>query len=195
MTQTGSPLTLAFESKNQFLIAGNVDYSIPYQKITSDLKFLYASPTNAGDIFVCGGSGTGAAAPSFVAPSTLTVGNATSAVTATNLAGGILNAIPIQTATGTTNFLQLQQLNFTAIAPLAIASFESPTLKFGVDDILFDYITQVENTTLNAITDSAVNWWISKGVTATDALAIYIQNTNTTKTIDVTFLYHYQPKV
>jgi len=41
----------------------------------------------------------------YVAQSTLTVGNATAAVTATNLATGTIGKIPVQTGTGTTGFI------------------------------------------------------------------------------------------
>jgi len=41
----------------------------------------------------------------YVAPSTLTVGNATAAVTATNLATGTVGQLPVQTGTGTTGFV------------------------------------------------------------------------------------------
>lgn len=47
----------------------------------------------------------GASAPQYVAQSTLSVGSATTATTATNLAGGVASQIPYQTGAGATAFI------------------------------------------------------------------------------------------
>jgi hypothetical protein len=46
----------------------------------------------------------GATAPQYVAQSTLSVGSATTATTATNLAGGVAGAVPWQSGAGATGF-------------------------------------------------------------------------------------------
>jgi hypothetical protein len=74
---------------------------------TGDL--LYASGSTTLSKLALGTSGyvltAGASAPQYVAQSTLAVGSATSATTATNLAGGAVGSVPYQSGAGTTLFL------------------------------------------------------------------------------------------
>lgn len=69
----------------------------------------YASGTTTISKLALGASGyvmvAGAAAPEYVAPSTLSVGSASTATTATNLASGATGSLPYQSSAGTTTFL------------------------------------------------------------------------------------------
>jgi hypothetical protein len=83
-------------------IAGGSAGTLPYQSGAGTTAMLAAGTAD----FVL--KANGAAAPSWVAQSTLSVGSAssaTSATTATNLAGGIASQIPYQTGAGATAFL------------------------------------------------------------------------------------------
>jgi len=64
----------------------------------------------------------GASAPQYVAQSTLSVGSATTATTATNLAGGVASQIPYQTGAGATSFIA----NGTAGQVLTSAGASAP---------------------------------------------------------------------
>lgn len=82
-------------------LAGGLAGSVPYQTGAGATTFLGLGTTN----YVLT---AGASAPQWVAQSTLSVGSAataTSATTATNLAGGAAASIPYQSAAGTTAFL------------------------------------------------------------------------------------------
>lgn len=72
---------------------------------------LYASGTSALSKLNLGTAGyvmtAGASAPQYVAQSTLSVGSATTATTATNIAGGTTGALPYNTGAGATSFLSL----------------------------------------------------------------------------------------
>jgi hypothetical protein len=72
--------------------------SIPYNTAASTTTFL---PLGTATHLLA----AGASAPEYVDPATVTVGNATAAVTATNLAGGAAGSIPYQTGSGATVFL------------------------------------------------------------------------------------------
>ena len=83
-------------------IAGGAVGDMPYQTGAGATAFVSAGTAD----YVL--KANGAAAPSWVAQSTLSVGSAssaTSATTATNLAGGAASQIPYQSAAGTTTFL------------------------------------------------------------------------------------------
>jgi hypothetical protein len=82
-------------------LAGGTTGALPYQSGAGATTFLNLG--TATHILTAGAS-----APQWTNPTTITVGNATnatSAVTATNLAGGAAASIPYQSATGTTAFL------------------------------------------------------------------------------------------
>ena len=79
-------------------LAGGTAGATPYQSGAGATTFL--SLGTAGYVMVAGAS-----APEYVAQSTLSVGSATTATTATNLAGGAASQIPYQTGAGTTAFL------------------------------------------------------------------------------------------
>jgi hypothetical protein len=105
----------------------------------------------------------GASAPQWTNPTTITVGNATnatSAVTATNLAGGAAASIPYQSATGTTAFLasaagdsgKVLQSNGTSapswITPVAYATVTDDTTTNSTFYPLFANQTSGNLTTL-----------------------------------------------
>jgi hypothetical protein len=82
-------------------VAGGSTGALPYQTGIGATGFLSLGTTN----YVLT---AGASAPTYVAQSTLSVGSAstaTSATTATNLAGGIASQIPYQTGAGVTSFV------------------------------------------------------------------------------------------
>ena len=79
-------------------VAGGATGSLLYQSASSTTTSLALGTTN----YVLT---AGASAPQYVAQSTLSVGSATTATTATNLAGGIASQIPYQSAAGTTAFI------------------------------------------------------------------------------------------
>jgi hypothetical protein len=88
------------------LIAGNGGTGLS-SYTTGDLLYASGSATlsklGIGTTnYVLTSSGT---APQYVAQSTLSVGSATTATTATNLAGGIASQIPYQTTAGSTSFI------------------------------------------------------------------------------------------
>jgi len=89
--------TLAASATN---IAGGAAGSLPYQSASGTTTFLALGTTN----YVLT---AGASAPQYVAQSTLSVGSATTATTATNLAGGVAGSIPWQSAVGVTGFTAL----------------------------------------------------------------------------------------
>lgn len=79
-------------------LAGGTAGALPYQTGAGATTFLGLGTTD----YVLT---AGASAPQYVAQSTLSVGSATTAGTATNLAGGAAASIPYQSASGTTTFL------------------------------------------------------------------------------------------
>jgi hypothetical protein len=78
-------------------VAGGAAGSLVYQSGASTTTTLALGTTN----YVLT---AGASAPQYVAQSTLSVGSATTATTATNLAGGVAGAIPWQSGAGVTGF-------------------------------------------------------------------------------------------
>ena len=79
-------------------LAGGAAGSLPYQTGAGATTFLGLGTAN----YVLT---AGATAPQYVAQSTLSVGSATTAGTATNLAGGAAASIPYQSGAGATTFL------------------------------------------------------------------------------------------
>lgn len=78
-------------------VAGGAAGSLVYQSGASTTTTLALGTTN----YVLT---AGASAPQYVAQSTLSVGSATTATTATNLAGGVAGAVPYQSGAGATGF-------------------------------------------------------------------------------------------
>ena len=74
-------------------LAGGAEYSVPYQTASGSTAFVAAG--TSGYLYQTNGGGS---APSWVAPSGLTVGYAT------NISGGVAGAVPYQSAVGTTGF-------------------------------------------------------------------------------------------
>jgi len=87
--------TLAASATN---VAGGSAGALHYQSSAGVTTFLSLGTTN----YVLT---AGASAPQYVAQSTLSVGSATTATTATNLAGGGAGYIPYQSGAGATSFL------------------------------------------------------------------------------------------
>jgi len=89
------------------LAGTGVDYA-PYQSASATTGYIVA-PTTTGHTFVYAWQPSGSAiAPTAVDANTLVVssaGSATSATTATNIAGGLVGGIPYQTAAGATSLL------------------------------------------------------------------------------------------
>jgi hypothetical protein len=90
-------------------IAGGAAGSIVYQTGSGATSTLGLGTTN----YVLT---AGASAPQYVAQSTLSVGSATTATTATNLASGTANQIPYQTSSGSTSFIAAPTLGVTYLA-------------------------------------------------------------------------------
>ena len=95
-------------------VAGGAAGSLVYQSAAATTTTLALGTTN----YVLT---AGASAPQYVAQSTLSVGSATTATTATNLAGGVAGAIPWQSGAGATGFTaagttgQVLQSNGTSV--------------------------------------------------------------------------------
>ena len=81
-------------------VAGGTTGAVHYQTGVGSTGFLSLGTTN----YVLT---AGASAPQYVAQSTLSVGSATSATTSTNVSGGTVGALPYQTSTGVTSFVNL----------------------------------------------------------------------------------------
>jgi hypothetical protein len=81
-------------------VAGGAAGSVPYNTAAATTAFL--SIGTAGQVLVVN---SGATAPEYVAQSTLSVGTAVTAGTATNLAGGAANRVAYQSGVGSTTFV------------------------------------------------------------------------------------------
>jgi precorrin-6B methylase 1 len=121
-TQVGN---FEVNAQGQLVSAGNVSINIAASQVSSGTLAVAQGGTNIasyaiGDILYASASGVlskltlgtngyvltaGASAPAYVAASTLAVGSATTATTATNLAGGAANRIAYQTGAGATGFV------------------------------------------------------------------------------------------
>ena len=121
-TQVGN---FEVNAQGQLVSAGNVTINIAASQVSSGTLAVAQGGTNigsytVGDILYASATGVlskltlgtngfvltaGASAPAYVAASTLSVGSATTATTATNLAGGAANRIAYQTGSGTTGFV------------------------------------------------------------------------------------------
>ena len=127
--------TTATTSNN---IAGGLAGSLPYQTGAGATSFLGLGTTN----YVLT---AGASAPQYVAQSTLSVGSAataTSATTATNIAGGAASQIPYQTGSGATSFIA----NGTSGQVLTSNGSSVPTWVTPTA-----YATVTDDTTTNAV--------------------------------------------
>jgi len=123
--------TLATTATN---IAGGAVGALPYQSASGTTTFLALGTSN----YVLT---AGATAPQYVAQSTLSVGSASTATTATNLAGGLANQIAYQTGAGATSFITAPSNN-TVLSYTTGGGFAwtTPT----------SYATVTDDTTTNA---------------------------------------------
>ena len=99
---TATSATSATTATTATNIAGGAAGALPYQSGAGTTALLAAGTAD----YVL--KANGAAAPSWVAQSTLTAGSATSATTATtasNISGGVASQIPYQTGTNATSFI------------------------------------------------------------------------------------------
>jgi hypothetical protein len=124
----------------------------------------------------------GASAPQYVAQSTLSVGSATTAGTATNLAGGAAASIPYQSASGTTAFLasaagdanKVLQSNGTSapswVTPTAYATVTDDTTTNAVRYPLFADQT-TGNLTTNFVSSTKLNFNPSSGLLTATAFS------------------------
>ena len=121
-TQVGN---FEVNAQGQLVSAGNVSIAIDASQVSSGTLAVAQGGTNiasytTGDILYASASGVlskltlgtngyvltaGSSVPAYVAASTLSVGSATTATTATNLAGGAANRIAYQTSADTTGFV------------------------------------------------------------------------------------------
>ena len=121
-TQVGN---FEVNAQGQLVSAGNVSINIAASQVSSGTLAVAQGGTNigsytTGDILYASASGVlskltlgtngyvltaGSSVPAYVAASTLSVGSATTATTATNLAGGAANRIAYQTGADTTGFV------------------------------------------------------------------------------------------
>jgi len=123
--------TLAASATN---VAGGSAGALHYQSSAGVTTFLSLGTTN----YVLT---AGASAPQYVAQSTLSVGSATTATTATNLAGGGAGYIPYQSGAGATSFITVPTNN-TVLSYTTGGGFAwtTPT----------SYATVTDDTTTNA---------------------------------------------
>lgn len=105
--QWTAPASVSFGTATN--LAGGATGSVPYQSSSGTTTFLSLGTTN----YVLT---AGASAPQYVAQSTLSVGSATTATTATNVAGGTTGAVHYQTGVGSTGFLSLGTTNYVLTA-------------------------------------------------------------------------------
>ena len=86
-------------------LSGGAVGSVPYQTGSNTTAFLALG--TSGYILTAGSTG-----PVYAQPSTLTVGSATTATTATNIAGGSAGSVPYNTFSGTTTLLGIGSINY-----------------------------------------------------------------------------------
>jgi hypothetical protein len=121
-------------------VAGGAAGSLVYQTAAATTSTLALGTTN----YVLT---AGASAPQYVAQSTLSVGSATTATTATNLAGGGAGYVPYQSGSGATSFLAAGTIGYvltsngtsapTWTAPAAYATVTDDTTTAGTRYPLF----------------------------------------------------------
>lgn len=123
-------------------LAGGATGGLPYQSAASTTTFL---PLGTSTYILT----AGASAPAWTDPSSITVGAASSATTATNLAGGAAASIPYQSGAGATAFLasaagdfgKVLQSNGTSppswVTPTAYATVTDDTTTGSARYILF----------------------------------------------------------
>lgn len=115
-------------------VAGGAAGSLVYQTAAATTSTLALGATN----YVLT---AGASAPQYVAQSTLSVGSATTATTATNLAGGGAGYVPYQSGSGATSFLAAGTIGQV----LTSNGVSAPTWSTPVT-----YATVTDDTTTNA---------------------------------------------
>jgi len=165
-TQVG---TFTVNAQGQLTLAGNTAIAINGNQITSGTvgvgyggtglasytigDLLYASGATALSKLALGATNyvltAGASAPQYVAQSTLAVGSATTATTATNLASGAAGSVPYQTGAGATSMLALGTNGYVLTAGASAPAYVAQsTLSVGT-------ATDATNAANTAITNDA----------------------------------------
>jgi len=147
-------------------VAGGAAGSLVYQSAAATTTTLSLGTTN----YVLT---AGASAPQYVAQSTLSVGSATTATTATNLAGGVAGAVPWQSGAGATGFTavgttgQVLQSNGTSVptwvTPTAYATVTDDTSTSSTRYPLFA-ATTAGNLTTEYVSSTKLQYVPSTGV-------------------------------
>ena len=147
-------------------VAGGAAGSLVYQSAAATTTTLSLGTTN----YVLT---AGASAPQYVAQSTLSVGSATTATTATNLAGGVAGAVPWQSGAGATGFTavgttgQVLQSNGTSVptwvTPTAYATVTDDTSTASTRYPLFA-ATTAGNLTTEYVSSTKLQYVPSTGV-------------------------------
>jgi len=106
---SGTVQLLATKTTASGNLPGGTTGAIAYQSSASNTTFLSIG-TNG---YILTSSGT---LPQYTNPSSITVGLATSATTATNLASGAIGSVPYQSGSGATTFLALGTTNYVLTA-------------------------------------------------------------------------------
>jgi len=106
-------------------LASGATGSLPYQSGSGSTSFLAIGTTN----YVLT---AGATAPQYVAQSTLSVGSATTANSASNISGGTAGALHYQSGVGATSFLSLGTTNYVLVAGASAPQYAAQsTLSVG----------------------------------------------------------------
>lgn len=106
---SASTATSASSATTASNLAGGGTGALPYNSSAGTTTFLNLGTQNYVLI-------AGASSPEYAAQSTLSVGSASTATTATNIAGGAAGSIAYNTSSGTTSFLSLGTQNYVLIA-------------------------------------------------------------------------------
>jgi hypothetical protein len=101
-------------------VAGGTTGSVPYQSNTSTTTFLALGTSS----YIMTAN---ASAPQWTDPASITVGSATSATTATNLASGATGSVPYQSGSGATTFLALGTATYIMTAGASAPGWTDPS--------------------------------------------------------------------
>lgn len=172
LTTSGGPITSSGTITLAGTLAATNGGTGQTSYTTGDL--LYASGSTALSKLSIGSSTylltSSGSAPQWSAPSGVTVGNATNAVTSTNIAGGSAGALAYNTGSGATSFLALGTTNYVLTAGASAPQYVAQsTLSVGS-------ATNATNTTNVAISTSTANsdYYLTVVSTTTGNLPEYV---------------------